>query len=568
MRAVVLAALVAAAIAFVGLDDAPFLDPPEGFHAEVAREMLVRGDFVTPRLNGVRYFDKPPVPYWLMSVSFQIAGPTPGAARFWGALALVGVAAATAATGLLLRGPRFGFLAGLFAAANLGLFVYARIVKPDLLFVFVLSLAWLGVAIAWRVHPVGLVLFYAALGVAAITKDLLGALGPLAVLAIGLSWAGERHLSRWFPWWGGAIVVAIAAPWYLAVEAQNRGFLWYTIVDNHLLNVTRQRAFPDEDVPLRALEFLLVTVAALLPWILATPLGVVRVFREPAQTPEAGIWRVLTVWALAVIAVMTLSPFKLPHYGFPAFPALALLAARAWDDAFDDPPRARRVLVPATLLCALVAAAFGAVAFGVIPVGGETLGIVDVATRNLAARGQAAPAVPLAVWRPVLMSAAGVFAIAAVTLAVASWQRIVGLGAAAAVGAMVAFLPVAGQGMAEFARLRSPEPVIEALMLRGGAAEQVIHEGALENSGSLLLALGRPVRVVNGLASNLAYGATFADSRDFFWDETRVQREWTAPGRRFLVSVVAPGRSIAGRLERAHLIARSGTHWLYSNLAD
>jgi hypothetical protein len=167
-----------------------------------------------------------------------------------------------------------------------------------------------------------------------------------------------------------------------------------------------------------------------------------------------------------------------------------------------------------------------------------------------------------------MLSAAGIFAIATVTLAIASWQRIVGLGAAAAVGAMVAFLPVAGQGMAEFARLRSAEPVIEALLVRGGAAEQVIHEGALENSGSLLLALGRPVRVVNGLASNLAYGATFADSRDLFWDEARLQREWAAPGRRFLVSVVAPGRSVAGRLGRTHLIARSGTHWLYSNLAD
>lgn len=568
MRAVALAALVAAAIAFLGLGEAPFIDPPEGFHAEIAREMLVRGDFVTPRLNGVRYFDKPPVPYWLMSMSFQVAGPTPGAARFWGALALVGVAAVTAATGLLLRGPRFGFLAGLFATANLGLFLYARIVKPDLLFVFVLSLAWLGVAIAWRVHPVGLVLFYAALGVAAITKDLLGALGPLGVLAIGLWCAGERSFSRWFPWWGGAIVVAIAAPWYLAVEAQNRGFLWYTIVDNKLLNVTRQRAFPDEDVPLRALEFLLVTVAALLPWILAAPFGIARVFREPSQTPETGIWRVVTVWALAVIAVMTVSPFKLPHYGFPAFPALALLAARAWDDAFDDPARSRRVLVPATVLFALLAAALGAGVLGVVSLGGETLGTVDVATRNLHARGQSAPSVSLAAWRPVMISAAGVFAIAAVTLAIASWRRIVGLGAAAAVGAMVAFLPVAGQGMAEFARLRSAEPVIEALVVRSGAAEQVIHEGALENSGSLLLALGRPVRVVNGLASNLAYGATFADSHDLFWDEARLQREWAAPGRRFLVSVVAPGRSVAGRLERAHLIARSGTHWLYSNLAD
>src|SRR6185503_14131311 len=141
-------------------------------------------------------------------------------------------------------------------------------------------------------------------------------------------------------------------------------------------------------------------------------------------------------------------------------------------------------------------------------------------------------------------------------------------GAAAAVGAMVAFLPVAGQGLAEFSRIRSAQPVIEALMNRGGATAPVIHEGALENSGAVLLALGRPVRVVNGLASNLAYGATFPDSRDLFWDEPRLQREWGAPGRRFLVSVVAPGRSVVSRLPAVHLIARSGTHWLYSNVAD
>jgi 4-amino-4-deoxy-L-arabinose transferase-like glycosyltransferase len=568
VRAVALAALVAAAIAFVGLGEAPFVDPPEGFHAEIAREMLARGDFVTPRLNSVRYFDKPPIPYWLMSVSLSVMGPTPGAARFWGAVALVGVAAVTAATGVLLRGPRFGFLAGLFAAANLGLFLYARIVKPDLLFVLFLSLAWLGVAIAWRVHPVGLVLFYGALGFAALAKDLLGALGPLAVLAVGLVWAGERHLSRWFPWWGGAILVAIAAPWYLLVEARNRGFLWYTIVDNKLLNIAQQRVFPDEDVPLRALEFLLVTAAAFLPWIVAAPLGVVRVFRDPERTPEAGLWRVYTVWALAVLGATALSPFKLPHYGLPVFPALALLAARAWDDALDAPARSRRVLVPALIVAATLAAAFGAAVAGALALGGDTLGSVDVATRNLAARGHAAPAPPHAVWRPILLSAGGIFAIAAVTLAIASYRRIVALGAAAAVGAMIAFLPLAGQGMAEFARIRSAEPVIAALLIRAGSAADVIHEGALENSGSLLLALGRPVRVVNGLASNLAYGATFPDSRDLFWDEARLAREWRAPGRRFLVSVVAPGRSVAARLDPVHAITRSGTHWLYSNQTD
>ena len=568
MRAALFAALVAAAIAFVGLGDAPFIDPPEGFHAEIAREMVARGDFVTLRLNGVRYFDKPPVPYWLMALSFNVVGPTPGAARFWGAVALVGIAAVTAATGVILRGPRLGFLAGLFAAANLGLFLYARIVKPDLLFVFFLALAWLGVAIAWRLHPAGLALFYGALGFAAITKDLLGVLGPLVVLAIGLRWAGERQFSRWFPWWGGAIVVLIAAPWYLAVEAQNRGFLWYTIVDNHLLNVLRARTFPDEDVPLGTIEFLLVTAAAFLPWVLSAPLGIVRVVRDPERTPEAGIWRMLTVWTLSVIVLFSLLPFKLPHYGFPAFPALALLAARGWDDALSDPARARRVLLPATVLFTAIAATLGAGILGLLSIGPESLGSVDVATRNLAARGQAAPGVPLGIWTPVLLSTIAVFAIGAVTLAIASWRRLVGLGAAAAVGVMVAFLPVAGQGLAEFSRIRSAEPVIEAVLTRVGTADQVIHEGALENSGSLLLALGRPIRVVNGLASNLAYGATFPDSRELFWDEARLQREWNAPGRRFLVSVVAPGRSVVGRLAPAHLIRRSGTHWLYSNVAD
>src|SRR3989304_8547234 len=78
-------ALVVMGLYFVGLGASPFIDPPEGFHAEVAQSMRATGDLVTPRAGGGRYFDKPPVLYWLVGGSFGVAGPTPFAARVWSA---------------------------------------------------------------------------------------------------------------------------------------------------------------------------------------------------------------------------------------------------------------------------------------------------------------------------------------------------------------------------------------------------------------------------------------------------------------------------------------------------
>ncbi len=385
-------ALVAAGLYFLGLGAAPFIDPPEGFHAAVARTIAVTGDWVTMHVDGVRYFDKPPLLYWLMSAAFSVAGPIPAAARFWPAVAGVGCAAITAWIGARLGGPRLGLLAGLMVAANLGLFIYARLVKPDTLFIMFITLAFAGFAATYAKGGRGaLALFYASLGVAALAKDVLGALGPLAVVALFLWLTRERPLSAWRPWWGVAILVAIALPWYLAVEWHNRGFLWYTIVDNHLLNVTRQRVFPDEDVPLGSLQFLGVTVMAFLPWALALPWAVARACRQPWENAQSRLWLLFALWPLALIAVFTLSPFKLPHYGLPAFPALALLAARVWDESIDAVPgsvQPRVLVVPILVLFVLVTSAFALAAANLLPVPEGALGNVDLATRNLAARGQ------------------------------------------------------------------------------------------------------------------------------------------------------------------------------------
>jgi 4-amino-4-deoxy-L-arabinose transferase-like glycosyltransferase len=568
-------ALVAAGLYLVGLGHAPFLDPPEGFHAEVAHGMVARGDWVTPRVNGVRYFDKPPALYWLMSGSLAELGPSPFAARLWSALAAIGVAAVTARLGAVLGGPRLGLTAGLMVAANLGMFLYGRLVKPDLVFVLCLVLAHAGFVVAYRgAGRWGLALFYGSLGLATLSKDILGAVGPLAVVALFFWLTRERPLSPWVPWWGVLLLAGIALPWYLVVEARNPGFLWYTVVDNHVLNFTRQRVFPDEDVPLGTLEFLVVTVLAFLPWSLALPWALRAALRQPWEGATARLWVLFALWPLVVIGFFAVSPFKLPHYGLPAFPALALLAARAWDDAIERAPGAapsRVLLGPLLLLFAAVTTAFLGVWSSLVPVPTEALVSLDVATRNLAARGQGAPTSPLDPWLPLLVRGGVIFGGATVLTAVAFWRRLPTLGLGVALAAMLAFLPaVAGEGMAQFARNRSTAPLTEALAQRLRPDDLVVHEGPLENSGSILLTLPGSVRVVNGLQSNLAFGASFPDARDIFWEPPRFQAAWTSPRRCFLITAVHPERSVVRILppDRLHLVTGSGGRWLYTNRGD
>jgi hypothetical protein len=135
----------------------------------------------------------------------------------------------------------------------------------------------------------------------------------------------------------------------------------------------------------------------------------------------------------------------------------------------------------------------------------------------------------------------------------------------------IAFLPaVAANGMTEFARSRSIRPLTAALVQRLRPGELVVHEGAIAASGSILLVVPRPVRVVNGLYSNLARGGALPDTRDTFWDSPRFEQAWSSPGRHFLISAVDPARSVVRALpaSQVHLIAEAGGRRLYSNLGD
>jgi 4-amino-4-deoxy-L-arabinose transferase-like glycosyltransferase len=236
---------VTAALYFGRLGQVPLVDASEGFHIAIAWEMVARGDWITPHFDGVRYFDKPPLLYWLMAAAFQLVGRSEWSARFWLALAVVGTATLVAWLGTRLGSERLGLIAGLMVAANMEVFLFGRLAKPDLLFVFFILLAFAGFIVAYQsASRRALLVCYASLGAAVMAKDLLGALGPLAAFALFFVLTRERFkTSWWMPWAGVALLLVLAVPWHAVMEWRNPGFLWYMVVDNHILNLAGHRAW-------------------------------------------------------------------------------------------------------------------------------------------------------------------------------------------------------------------------------------------------------------------------------------------------------------------------------------
>ena len=259
--------LVAAPLLFASLGRAPFDDPGEGMHAEIARELAMSRDPLALTLNGVRYVDKPPLLYVLIAAVSAVAGPSEAAARAVSACAALAAVGATAWLGAHLLGPRGGLVAGVALLTGIGFFAYGRYVRPETLFVAALAggfaLCLVGIRDERRaLCAAGLALF----GVAALAKDPLGALLPPLAIGVALALAGRaRPFSAWLPWTGVGACLIIGFGWWVGAELRTPGFGWYTTIDNHVLNVARARHFADEDVPLTVLEFLAVAIGSTLP---------------------------------------------------------------------------------------------------------------------------------------------------------------------------------------------------------------------------------------------------------------------------------------------------------------
>jgi 4-amino-4-deoxy-L-arabinose transferase-like glycosyltransferase len=617
---------LAAVLLAPGLGRAPLDDPGEGQHAEIAREMQ-GGSWITLRLNGVRYFDKPPLLYWLTAASFGQWGLTERAARLAPLLGALLAVAGTTLLGARLLGPGGGLLAGA-ALLSCALFAaFARYVRPETLFVAAIQWGFTGLlwglgapadrrlipssssaagAQKWPPHsprsaddpllphgssgagaqkwppdsPGGgrlgavsvdvpragvAVLGCAALGVAALAKDLLGMVGPLLAVATA-RWLGGRvrPVRAWLPATGVALMLALGVGWYAVVAAAEPSFLWYTVVDNHVLNVARMRVFPDEDVPLSALEFLAAAGFGAFPWVLAAGAAVValgrrRAWRDPAEAP----WVALALWAVGVLGLFTLSPFKLPHYGLPAYPALALLAARGW---WEAAPRPRGLIAAHLVLFLLLGAALGWAgssdgrAFTT-----AVFGITDVYSRKEAAWGQTSPYPPWSEIQPLLVRASILLLAGAAGLALAAARRSARAAAAVVAAVMLLTVPLVADGLAATSAARAVAGMAREIRGRLSADDVLVLEGPIENAGAVELYSGHRPALLDGRRSVLGIGATFADAADTFWSPARFTAAWAGVKPPYLLTTRAPAQSIVAQLppDSVRLLVVQNGRWLY-----
>jgi 4-amino-4-deoxy-L-arabinose transferase-like glycosyltransferase len=345
---------------FADLGGRDLWDIDEGMHADIARAMLLSGDWITPRFNGDPFFDKPPLFNWLTAASFAILGLSEFAARLPAALSSLLCVLLTYAMGRALFTPRTGLLAGIVLATSLEFMLLARAVQYDSPFTLFITLSMCGYVFAMlsphRSRPAWLLLYVGA-ALAVLTK------GPLGAVLVGVPIAAHmlvrRNLSAFrqaLTPIGIGLFLIIAVPWFVLMEQANPGFLDYFIVEQHLANIAGEVGTAVARHPEPAYYFLAILLLGFFPWSLVLPQSVYCLLKHrEARGPAMDFYLVAIV--LATLLIFSLPTSKLATYILPLFPAAAILVGRYWDRLLADPARVRK---------ASQVLAFGAVAVGLV----------------------------------------------------------------------------------------------------------------------------------------------------------------------------------------------------------
>ncbi|MFI5395849.1 MAG: phospholipid carrier-dependent glycosyltransferase [Candidatus Binatia bacterium] len=344
-------------------------EPDEPRYAEIAREMIELRDWVTPHLNYVKYFEKPPFVYWLTAVNFEVFGTSEFVARLWPALfGLMGIVM-THRLGRSMYDPWTGYAAAAVLAASPLYFGLSQVLILDMpltaLMTLALSAFWLAYSTArhrWALVP----LLYVATAFAVLTKGPVAAVLNGGIIIAFLVLRGELSALRWLlsPL---AIVLffVITLPWFVLVSRRNPEFLDFFIVDQHL----RRFLSPDEHQQ-GPWFFIPIVWGGMLPWsafVLFAPSLLRRFGTRLLQRRVSAATLFCVLWSGVVFTFFSLSGSKLATYVLPMFCPLAILAARIFQRVLAEGHA--QVLVRgcvALIILAIVAALGGVVAGAVV----------------------------------------------------------------------------------------------------------------------------------------------------------------------------------------------------------
>jgi 4-amino-4-deoxy-L-arabinose transferase-like glycosyltransferase len=364
-----------AAVQFASLFTPPLLDDADASHAQAAQHMAESGDWVTLQVNGIRYLEKPPLPYWIDAALYKVFGQNAFATHLPNALAILGCAWLGWLWAARVWGRRAGLYAALGILTAIGPFLFTRFAIPESLLSFLFLLALYCFLTGMESHRTARIyLMWAVLALATLTKGLVApvffAAAAIPLLLLSGQW---RRWLQFRPFSGLLLYLAIAAPWHILAGIANpdqghpvgnhptpgnvHGFWYFYFVNEHFLRFLGER-YPHDYNKLPFVAYWLLHLVWLFPWSLFLPALIAvawktrnswrqHIRRDAGQTVDFYLdhaaredvtgyvlrlkFRVRTVWLLSLFAAFILLFFSIStnqeYYTFPAWPPLLILTA-------------------------------------------------------------------------------------------------------------------------------------------------------------------------------------------------------------------------------------------------
>ena len=573
-----------AAAVYLGciLSPPSLMDDVDAVQAQIARNMLSSGDWVTARLDGVAYLEKPPLIYWMIAISYKVFGVHDWAARIPIALSAIALCFTTAAFGAWAFGRRAGFYAGLCMSTCIGLFLFTRILVPDVVLTLGITLAlwaFLRLLEEGEPHPrAWAAVFAASLGVGLLLKSLIAVVFPVAAVVIYLSCTRQifsaRVWKRLRPLSGLAIILLIAAPWHILATLRNppyfsftmksvageyHGFFWFFFINEQLLRFLNLR-YPRDYNTVPRLYFWLLNLAWLFPWSVYLPAATKLSYRS---VDRAGRTRLLALsWIGFVLVFFTFSTTQ-EYYSMPCYPAFALLIGSAIAMNGKTIQYGTRFL---TVFCSIAAVAAIAILVAVrhVPTPGD---ISQALSSNPAAytlslgHMEDLTLKSFAYLRLPLALAAGSFLIGAIgTLRTASKKVYVMVGIM-----MVVFFHAARLAMIDFDPYLSSRPLVKKL--EQSPPGNLIVDHHYYWFSSVFYYTDRTALLLNGRFNNLVYGSYAPNAPSVFLDDSQFREIWQRPERYYIFAketAVGHLESLVGS-NQLNVLEESGSKVLLTN---
>jgi 4-amino-4-deoxy-L-arabinose transferase-like glycosyltransferase len=576
--------LIAGSVYLSGIISPPSLsDDVDAVQAQIARNMLTSGDWVTARLDGVAYLEKPPLVYWMMAASYKVFGVHDWAARLPIALFCVGLSLLTAAFGIWAFGRKAGFYAGLCMATGLGLYLFTRVLIPDVILTFTITLAmWalLRVTDEAETRPhLWAFLLAASLGTGLLLKSLIGVLFPIAAGLIYLFLTKQlfqaRTWKRLHPFSALLIILLIAVPWHVLATLRNppyfsfsmhsgpgeyHGFLWFFFINEQLLRFLNLR-YPRDYNTVPRLWFWLFHLAWLFPWSVYFP-AVAKLSFKPID--RAGRTRLLALcWVGFILVFFTFSTTQ-EYYSMPCYPALALLLGSAMA---TESVWIRRGTTILTVMASCAAA--GAIAIFVLVRNASTPGdIFSALTAHPSAytlslgHMEDLTLQSFAYLRAPLLLVTIAFLIGAIGTFRAPAKRAF----VCVTLMMLLFFQAARLALITFDPDLSSKPLADAILRSPDG--KLIMDRHYYTFSSIFFYTDRPGLLLNGRVLNLSYGSYAPGAPDPFINDAQFKELWSTPQRYYLVAndfALRRLEPLVGR-DKLNIVAESGGKFVATNL--